>query len=91
MRAAFLKKGKIGWLDKLLRKEYGSALQSVTINGNQVQSAKDCDMILRCVELDELRAKALCLCPSFLRPAKASLPPQAKPQKNEKCLAGGQA
>lgn len=49
------KSGKISWLDKLFHKEYSTALNAVTINGKQAQSAQDCDIILHCMELDALR------------------------------------
>ena len=48
-------KGKIGWFSKLFHKEYDIALESVKINGKQIQSAKDCDIILHCMELEAIR------------------------------------
>lgn len=55
IRAVLSKNGKISWFDKIFHKEYGIALNAVTINGKQAQSAYDCDMILHCMELDALR------------------------------------
>jgi Signal recognition particle GTPase len=57
LRDIFAKKGKVGKLTLLMHKDYGPVLESVTINEKQVQSAQDCDIILHCIELDEIRAQ----------------------------------
>ena len=55
MRPIFAEKGKIGKLTMLMHKEYGIALDAVTINGKQVQSVEECDMILHHIELNNMR------------------------------------
>lgn len=55
LKEAFEIKGKIGKLTLMLHKDYGVALESVTINGNPPQSAKDCEVILHTIELESMR------------------------------------
>lgn len=57
MRPIFVAKGKIGKLVLWRHNEYKQALESVSINGNAPASAEDCDLILKYIELQELREK----------------------------------
>lgn len=57
IKKIFTEKGKVSKLTLLMHKEYENALRSVTINGNMVQSAKDCDLVLHFIELTEMRNK----------------------------------
>ncbi len=53
--------GQIGLWNKLFHKEYNIALNAVTINGNQAKSAKDCEVILHCMELETIRKQCAAL------------------------------
>ncbi len=55
MKTIFDEKGKISKFTLMFHKEYVAALSSVTINGNQVQSAEDCDIILHLIEFEAIR------------------------------------
>jgi len=55
LRTVFADKGKIGKLALMMHKEYAPALAAVTLNGNQPQSAQDCDIVLHCIEMDAIQ------------------------------------
>lgn len=55
LRDIFAQKGKISKLALMLNKDCSIALESVLINCHQVQSAKECDIILHILELISLR------------------------------------
>ncbi len=55
MKPIFEARGKIGKFALLLHSNYKQALESVTINGNAPASVEDCDLILKYIELQELR------------------------------------
>ena len=55
MRNTFAQKGKISKFALLVHKDYEPALAQASINGHPAQSAEECDIILHCIELSELR------------------------------------
>ena len=55
LRDIFAQKGKLSKLALMLNKDCGIALETVLVNGHQVQSAKECDIILHTLELISLR------------------------------------
>ncbi|WP_294852360.1 AAA domain-containing protein [uncultured Oscillibacter sp.] len=55
LRSVLAKKGKISKLDLLFNSPVEKALSSVTINGLQIQSADDCDIVLHTIELKRTR------------------------------------
>lgn len=64
MRGIFLADGKISWFKKIcdiFNKKYTPALSSFTINGKQANSAKDCEIILQCIELDKENQESIVL------------------------------
>ena len=61
IRNILKKKQKLSKLDLLFHKEYNSLLESLTIDGHHPGTKEDCDIILHCVELYQMRKK----CASF--------------------------
>ncbi len=57
MHEIFSDSGKISWFKKFFNKKYDIALETVTIDGKQANSAKDCEIILHCIELNEIRSQ----------------------------------
>ncbi len=57
LKDIFNKKGKISKVTKFFHKEYTTVLENVNINGKQLQSADDCDIIIHCIEMDNIRKK----------------------------------
>ena len=55
MQEIFSADGKIGFFKKLFNRKYDMALESVTINDRKAQSARDCEIIIHCIELNEMR------------------------------------
>lgn len=55
MQPLFADKGKIGRLTLTLHKEYAQALDAVTINGEHPASAEDCTLVLKYIELQNVR------------------------------------
>lgn len=55
LRSIFTKKGKISKLDILFNNSLEEALSAVTVNGSQIQSADDCDIVLHTIELKRVR------------------------------------
>lgn len=57
MRPIFAKKGKISKFDFMFHKNFEPALNAVSIRGNRPDSAEDCDLVLKYIELQENRAQ----------------------------------
>lgn len=57
VKAILAEKGKISKLTLMLHKEYSAALESAKINGHDLQTAEECDIILHQIELMQLRNK----------------------------------
>ncbi len=55
LKNTFAKKNKISKLDMLINKSFEETLGAVTINGAQIQSAEDCEIILHSIELENIR------------------------------------
>lgn len=55
MQPLFADKGKVGRFTLALHKEYAQALDAVTINGEQPASAEDCALVLKYIELQNIR------------------------------------
>ena len=55
LRAVFADKGKISKFTLMMHKDYAAALEAVSINGMPLQSDKDCDIILHCIEMENIR------------------------------------
>lgn len=55
IRDTFVQKGKLSKFTLFTHKDYEPALSQASINGHPVQSAEECDIILHCIELSELR------------------------------------
>lgn len=55
LRDIFAQKGKLSKFTLMLNKDCSSALEAVQINGNSIQSEKDCDLALHTIELESLR------------------------------------
>ena len=55
LRLELEKNGKISAISKMLHKEYRIVLDSVKINGNEIQSSKEIDVILHKIDLNEYR------------------------------------
>ena len=55
IKQIYEKKGKISKFTTILHKEYASALASVSVNGKEPQTAKDCEVILHLIEMENLR------------------------------------
>lgn len=55
LRSILAKKGKISKLDLLFNSTLENALSAVTINGLQIQSVDDCDIVLHTIELKKTR------------------------------------
>ncbi|MDR0984387.1 MAG: AAA family ATPase, partial [Ruminococcus sp.] len=60
-KSLFGKKSKIGKLDLLFRKDVASLIESVKINGEAIKSAENCDVLLACLKIKELREKTAVL------------------------------
>lgn len=68
LRAVFANKGKISKLALAMHKDYAAALESVSINGLPLQSEKDCDIILHCIEMDNIRKQCAVYWDDLLSP-----------------------
>ena len=55
MLPIFKKNGRISGFTCIIHKEYGRALASVRVSGNQPSSAEDCTLVLKYIELLEAR------------------------------------
>lgn len=57
MKALFSDKGKIGKLSLMMHKDYGAALECVKIDGRQIRSSRECDIVLNCIKLNRMRER----------------------------------
>lgn len=57
MRGIFEESGKISWLQRAFHSEYKAALAEVRLDGGEVSSASDCDLVLHRLELASLRKR----------------------------------
>lgn len=55
IRDIFTEKGKLTKMTLFWNKDIEPALEQASIDGHPVQNAKECDIILHCIELDSLR------------------------------------
>jgi len=57
MKSLFSKKKKLARMDFMLNSNFDTAIEVVLINGNRIQSAKDCELVLHAIELHNSRTQ----------------------------------